>query len=81
MAGYGDLFNVLAFPCNQFAEQEPEETEVIVKQMTEAYGVEFPMFKKIDVVGEHASPLYRELVGQYCLYIVFLMDNQVSCIH
>jgi len=61
---YGDLFNVLAFPCNQFAEQEPEETEVIVKQMTEAYGVEFPMFKKIDVVGEHASPLYRELVEQ-----------------
>ena len=50
-------FNILAFPCNQFGEQEPKECGVI-KQFAESKGVEFTMMNKVDVNGEHSSPVY-----------------------
>lgn len=54
-------FNILAFPCNQFGSQEPAPVERIRKDMAEAFGVQFPIFDKIDVNGPNTSPLYSLL--------------------
>ncbi|TRY24864.1 glutathione peroxidase [Brevibacillus sp. LEMMJ03] len=52
---------VLAFPCNQFAGQEPGTAEEIAAFCDRTYGVTFPVFFKIDVNGPHAHPLYQYL--------------------
>ncbi len=52
---------VLAFPCNQFAGQEPGTAEEIAAFCDRTYGVTFPVFAKIDVNGPHAHPLYQYL--------------------
>lgn len=54
-------FFVLGFPCNQFGGQEPGTEEQIEQFCRSTYGVEFPMFAKIDVNGDDAHPLYRRL--------------------
>ena len=51
-------FTVLAFPCNQFGLQEPNDDKSILKFVKEQYNVNFPMFSKINVGGENAHPLY-----------------------
>lgn len=61
---YNQKFNVLAFPCNQFGEQEPHEDEVILNFAKTNYAVEFPMFSKIDVIGENAHPAFKNLINQ-----------------
>ncbi|WP_308634235.1 glutathione peroxidase [Paenibacillus silvisoli] len=53
---------VLGFPCNQFKGQEPGTNEEIASFCELNYGVTFPMFAKIDVMGENAHPLYNYLV-------------------
>lgn len=53
--------SVLGFPCNQFGHQEPGDAEEIRRFCTLNYEVTFPMFAKIEVNGENAHPLYREL--------------------
>ena len=62
--GYNQKFNVLAFPCNQFGEQEPYEDEVIYNFAKTNYAVEFPMFSKIDVIGENAHPAFKNLISK-----------------
>jgi glutathione peroxidase len=57
-------FSVLAFPCNQFAHQEPGNAKEIERFSRCTYGVGFPMFAKIDVNGEGAHPLYTFLKRQ-----------------
>ncbi len=52
---------MLAFPCNQFRDQEPGTNEEILEFATSTYGVTFPMFAKIEVNGDGAAPLYRWL--------------------
>jgi glutathione peroxidase len=52
---------VLGFPCNQFAGQEPGSDEEIAQFCTLNYGVDFPIFGKIEVNGEGADPLYQWL--------------------
>lgn len=54
-------FNILAFPCNQFGSQEPAPVERIRRDMLNQFGVEFPIFDKIDVNGPGVSPLYARL--------------------
>ena len=54
-------FEILDFPCNQFAEQAPESDEEIQNFCTLNYHTEFPRFHKIDVNGENAIPLYQWL--------------------
>lgn len=49
---------ILGFPCNQFANQEPGTNEEIQAFCTLNYGVTFPIFAKIDVNGADAHPLY-----------------------
>jgi glutathione peroxidase len=59
---YGkDGFVVLGFPCNQFGEQEAGTEMEISAFCTLNYAVDFPMFKKIEVNGANADPLYKWL--------------------
>ena len=52
---------VLGFPCNQFGKQEPGTESEIKTFCSDNYGVEFPMFSKIDVNGEAQSAFYKNL--------------------
>ena len=54
-------FELLAFPCDQFGHQEPGSDEDIKEFCEVNYGVEFPLFSKIEVNGEGAHPLYKFL--------------------
>jgi glutathione peroxidase len=54
-------FAVLGFPCNQFGAQEPGTADEIKTFCETSYGVQFPMFEKIEVNGEGRHPLYTEL--------------------
>src|ERR1700686_1195897 len=53
---------VAGFPANDFAGQEPGSNEEIQSFCTGTFGVDFPMFDKVTVVGEHKHPLYAELI-------------------
>jgi len=55
-------FEILGFPCNQFAGQEPGTSEDIIKFCTGEYGVSFQIFDKVDVRDKNAHPLFRYLV-------------------
>jgi glutathione peroxidase len=61
---HGRGFEVLGFPCNQFMGQEPGTEKEIAEFCRLTYGVDFPMFAKIDVNGETRHPLYRELIAE-----------------
>ncbi len=54
-------FEILDFPCNQFANQAPGSIEEIQSFCTLNYGTTFPRFAKIDVNGKNASDLYKFL--------------------
>lgn len=59
---FGDRgFSVLAFPCNQFGQQEPGSEAQIVEFCTTRFSTTFPIFAKIDVNGDDAHPLYQHL--------------------
>ncbi|MCA9265300.1 MAG: glutathione peroxidase [Planctomycetales bacterium] len=53
--------SILGFPCNQFGKQEPGSADEIRSFCTENYGVKFDMFAKVDVNGNDACDLYKEL--------------------
>ena len=55
---------ILGFPCNQFAHQDPGNNETINEFCTLNYGVTFTMFEKIDVNGDNAHPLYKYLKNE-----------------
>lgn len=57
-------FEVLDFPCNQFAFQAPGSEEKIVDFCQSRYGVTFDQFAKIKVNGPKAEPLYKYLKTQ-----------------
>jgi glutathione peroxidase len=62
---YGDKgFEVLAFPCNQFGHQEPGSADEIESFCKVNFGVSFPLFAKIDVNGDDATPLYQWLKAE-----------------
>ncbi|MBT8764908.1 glutathione peroxidase [Pseudomonas boanensis] len=52
---------VLGFPCNQFGKQEPGDEGAISEFCELNFGVSFPLFKKIEVNGSGAHPLYVQL--------------------
>jgi len=52
---------ILGFPCNQFAKQDPSSNEEIHSFCKLNYGVTFTMFEKIDVNGTNTHPLYEFL--------------------
>lgn len=55
---------ILGFPCNQFANQDPGTNEEVNQFCQLNYGVTFTMFEKIDVNGDNAHPLYKFLTSQ-----------------
>lgn len=57
----GRGFAVLGFPSGDFKAQEFEDEKQIQQFCTLTYGVKFPMFEKVHVVGASATPLYRDL--------------------
>ena len=57
-------FEILDFPCNQFANQAPGTGDEIHEFCTLKFGTEFPQFAKIDVNGENADPLFRYLATE-----------------
>ncbi len=57
-------FEILDFPCNQFAGQAPGSDDEIHEFCTLKFGTEFPQFKKIDVNGETAEPLFAYLAAE-----------------
>ena len=67
-AMYRDLrdkgFEILDFPCNQFANQAPGDDEEIHSFCTMKFGTEFPQFAKIDVNGDSAEPLFAFLAAE-----------------
>jgi len=52
---------VLGFPCNQFLNQDPGTNDKISEFCSLNYGVDFPMFAKVDVNGPDAHPLFQHL--------------------
>ncbi|MCR5207707.1 MAG: glutathione peroxidase [Eubacterium sp.] len=54
-------FEILDFPCNQFAFQAPGDDAKIDSFCTLKYNTTFPRFKKIKVNGGDADPLYNYL--------------------
>ncbi len=56
-------FVVLGFPSNEFAGQEPGSDAEIQEFCRATFGVQFPMFSKIEVNGEQRHPLYRHLIS------------------
>ncbi|MEC8416615.1 MAG: glutathione peroxidase [Pseudomonadota bacterium] len=52
---------VLGFPCDQFGHQEPGSDDDIAQFCTMNFGVTFPLFKKTEVNGPNANPLFVEL--------------------
>lgn len=57
-------FEILDFPCNQFANQAKGTSEEIHNFCTSRYGITFPQFAKIEVNGENADLLYKYLKKQ-----------------
>ena len=56
-------FDVLGFPANDFAGQEPGTNQEIAKFCVTSFNVTFPMFEKIAVTGPDKSPLYEALIA------------------
>jgi len=52
---------VLAFPCNQFGQQEPLTSESLVEYCKINHGVTFPISQRVDVNGRDATPIFRHL--------------------
>ena len=57
-------FEILDFPCNQFFRQAPGTDEEINQFCSLRYNTQFPRFKKIEVNGDKAEPLFVYLCSQ-----------------
>jgi len=56
--------SVLEFPCNQFGNQAPEDDQEIEQICKVRFGVNYDRFKKVDVNGANALPLFDYLKSQ-----------------
>ncbi|EPS65586.1 glutathione peroxidase, partial [Genlisea aurea] len=52
---------ILAFPCNQFGEEEPESNDIISEFVCSRFKSKFPVLSKVEVNGDNAAPIYRFL--------------------
>ena len=83
-------FTVLAFPCNEFGNGEPGNEDEIAENISCMYPrlgeVDFPIMAKVEVNGDHASPLFtflksriRGTLGQNSVkwnFTTFLCDQK-----
>ncbi len=60
----GQGFEILDFPCNQFFRQAPGSDEEINAFCSMKFNTKFTRFKKIEVRGDNADPLYKWLITQ-----------------
>ena len=58
-----DGLAILGFPCNQFLSQEPGTADEIKEFCRVNYGVSFDMFAKVEVNGDGACDLYKNLTA------------------
>ena len=58
-------FSILAFPCNDFSNQEPGSERKILEFCDGIYGVTFDIFEKVKVRGIDAHHLYKYLEGEF----------------
>ncbi|KAB2054186.1 hypothetical protein ES319_A12G238000v1 [Gossypium barbadense] len=81
---------ILAFPCNQFGEEEPGSNVEISEFVCTRFRSEFPIFDKIEVNGDNASPLYKYLkLGKWgifrddiqCNFAKFLVSKDGQVVH
>lgn len=56
-------FEILGFPANDFAGQEPGSNAEIAQFCSTEYPVSFPLFSKVSVTGPQKHPLYAELIS------------------
>ena len=56
-------FTILAFPANNFGEQEPGSDLEIKSFCSTTYDVTFDLFSKISVRGDDQHPLYRYITN------------------
>lgn len=83
---FKDQLLVLGFPANNFGGQEPGSDTQIAAFCEKNYGVGFPIFSKMDVVGENQHPLFvwlKEKTGKepnwnFCKYLVSADGKEVS---
>lgn len=54
-------FTIIAFPCNNFRDQEPGSNSKIKEFCELNYGVSFPIMDKVQAVGDYKSPIYNWL--------------------
>jgi len=76
-------FEILDFPCNQFFRQAPGTDEEINEFCSLRFNTQFPRFKKIEVKGKEAEPLFTHLcsaTGKYKAvkwnFTKFLVDRE-----
>ena len=58
---YGDIFKILAFPCNQFGNQEPLNSQQVQSNMIRKHSIQFKLMDKIFVNGDYPHPIYTYL--------------------
>ncbi len=83
---FGDQVAILGFPANNFGGQEPGSNEQIAAFCEKNYGVSFPMFSKMEVVGKNQHPLFvwlKEQTGKepswnFCKYLVSEDGSNIS---
>jgi glutathione peroxidase len=82
-----DDLEIIAFPCNQFGNQEPGSDDEI-KNVCDTYNVTFTVAKKIDVNGDNAHPIYKYLKEKSNLnkdiewnFEKFLIDKNENITH
>jgi glutathione peroxidase len=83
---FGDQVTVLGFPANNFGGQEPGSDQQIASFCEKNYGVTFPMFSKMEVVGKNQHPLFKflkdktgkEPTWNFCKYLVSADGKEIS---
>ncbi len=84
-------FTVLAFPCDQFFNQEFSSVKEILRFTKKKYKISFPLFQPIKVNGKQTHPLYKDLkvkapgiIGTKLIkwnFTKFLIDAKGNIIH
>lgn len=82
----GEDFEIIAFPCNDFANHEYGDSKQIYDIYTHKFGVSFPIMAKIKIKGDDTAPVYKWLTNSkengtldakvMWNYQKFLIDNK-----
>ena len=61
---YARGLRIIAVPCNQFADEEPDSNEQVRSWLFETYQIKFPVIEKQEVVGDNVSEIFQNLKKQ-----------------